>query len=157
MNALERHRRLDAIWSSAPGWRGWFSTVNNTDVGRMFLVTSFFFFLVGGILAMLIRAQLATPHSPFVGPDIYNQLFTMHGTVMMFLFAIPTFEGLAMYLLPQMLGNRDLAYPRLSAFGYWCYLFGGSMLLFSMFLGIAPDGGWFMYRSNRRGSMPTSG
>jgi cytochrome c oxidase subunit I+III len=145
MNALERHRNLETIWASEPGWKGWFSTVNHNDVGRMFLVTSFFFFAVGGVLAMLIRTQLATPHSAFVGPEVYSQFFTMHGTIMMFLFAIPTFEGIAIYLLPKMLGTRDLSYPRLTAYGFWCYAFGGAMLLVSLFLGIAPDGGWFMY------------
>ncbi|WP_116085157.1 cytochrome c oxidase subunit I [Tropicimonas sp. IMCC34011] len=145
MNALQRHRRLTEIWASDPGFRGWFSTVNHTDLGRMFLATAFFFFIVGGILSMLIRAQLATPHSAFAGPEIYNQIFTMHGTIMMFLFAIPTFEGLAIYLLPKILGTRDLAFPRLTAYGFWCYVFGGTMLLVSMLLGIAPDGGWFMY------------
>lgn len=145
MKSLTRHRRLSAIWASEPGWKGWFSTVNHNDVGVMFLVTSFFYFLVGGILAMLIRAQLATPHSAFAGPEIYSQIFTMHGTIMMFLFAIPTFEGLAIYLLPKMLGTRDLAYPRLGAYGYWCYFFGGAMLLVAMVFGIAPNGGWFMY------------
>ncbi|WP_375263018.1 cytochrome c oxidase subunit I [Palleronia sp.] len=145
MNTLERHRKFQKIWASNPGWKGWFSTVNHTDVGRMFLLTSFFFFGVGGVLAMLIRAQLATPDSAFVGPEVYSQFFTMHGTIMMFLFAIPTFEGMAIYLLPKMLGTRDLAYPRLTAYGYWCYFFGGSMLLASMVLGIAPNGGWFMY------------
>jgi len=145
MTALRRHRALDATWSSRPGFRGWFSTVNHSDLGRMFLATSFFFFLVGGILAMLIRAQLATADSAFAGPEIYSQIFTMHGTIMMFLFAIPTFEGLAIYLLPKMLGTRDLAFPRLTAYGYWCYAFGGTMLLVSLLLGIAPDGGWFMY------------
>ena len=145
MNALERHRKLTAIWASEPGWRGWFSTVNHTDLGRMFLVTAFFFFIIGGLLAMLIRAQLATPQSAFAGPEIYNQIFTMHGTIMMFLFAIPTFEGLAIYLLPKLLGTRDLAFPRLTAYGFWCYAFGGTMLLVAMVLGIAPDGGWFMY------------
>lgn len=145
MNALTRHRRLTAIWSSRPGWKGWFSTVNHSDLGRMFLVTAFFYFIVGGVLAMLIRAQLATPHSAFAGPEIYSQFFTMHGTIMMFLFAIPTFEGLAVYLLPKMLGSRDLAYPRLTAYGYWCYFFGGAILLISLLFGIAPDGGWFMY------------
>lgn len=145
MKALTRHRRLTAIWSSEPGWKGWFSTVNHNDIGVMFLVTSFFYFLVGGILAMLIRAQLATPHSAFAGPEIYSQIFTMHGTIMMFLFAIPTFEGLAIYLLPKILGTRDLAYPRLGAYSYWCYFFGGAMLLVAMVFGIAPNGGWFMY------------
>ncbi len=145
MNALERHRKLQAIWSSAPGWKGLLTTVNHTDLGRMFIVTSLFFFLVGGLLAMLIRAQLATPNSAFLSADAYSQIFTMHGTIMMFLFAIPMFEGMAVYLLPKMLGTRDLAYPRLTAYGFWCYVFGGSMLLFSLLLGIAPDGGWFMY------------
>ncbi|MFX0546578.1 cytochrome c oxidase subunit I [Roseovarius sp. S1116L3] len=145
MTALERHRKLTRIWASERGFRGWFSTVNHTDLGRMFLLTAFLFFIIGGLLAMLIRAQLATPHSAFAGPEIYNQIFTMHGTIMMFLFAIPTFEGLAIYLLPKMLGTRDLAFPRLTAYGYWCYAFGGTMLLISMLFGIAPDGGWFMY------------
>ncbi|QIE46702.1 cytochrome c oxidase subunit I [Pseudohalocynthiibacter aestuariivivens] len=145
MNALKRHRKLDAIWASEKGWTGWFSTVNHSDLGRMFLVLAFFYFAVGGILSMLIRAQLATPHSAFAGPEVYNQIFTMHGTIMMFLFAIPAIEGLAVYLIPKLLGTRDLAYPRLTAYGFWCYAFGGAMLLFSLFAGIAPDGGWFMY------------
>ncbi len=145
MNALERHRKLTQIWASEPGMRKWFSTVNHSDLGQMFLVTAFFFFLVGGLLAMLIRAQLATPHSAFAGPEIYSQIFTMHGTIMMFLFAIPAFEGLAIYLLPKILGTRDLAFPRLTAYGYWCYVFGGTMLLVSLLFGIAPNAGWFMY------------
>ena len=145
LNALRRHRALTRIWASDPGMKGWFTTVNHTDLGRMFLTVAVFFFLAGGVLAMLIRAQLASPRSAFVGPDIYNQLFTMHGTLMMFLFAIPLFEGLAVYLLPKILGTRDLAFPRLTAYGFWCYVFGGSMLIFSMLAGIAPDSGWFMY------------
>ena len=145
MNALRRHRALARIWSNDPGWRGFFTAVNHSDLGRRFIVLSGFFFLVGGLLAMLIRAQLATPHSAFVGPEIYNQIFTMHGTIMMFLFAIPLFEGMTIYLLPKMLGTRDLAFPRLTAYGFWCYAFGGAMLLVSLLLGIAPSGGWFMY------------
>ncbi|MGK9054259.1 cytochrome c oxidase subunit I [Neorhizobium petrolearium] len=145
MNALRRHRALTRIWASDPGWRGWFTTVNHTDLGRMFLCAAFFFFLLGGILAMLIRAQLATSRSAFMGPEVYNQVFTMHGTIMMFLFAIPLFEGLTVYLLPKLLGSRDLAFPRLTAYGFWCYVFGGSMLIFALLAGIAPDSGWFMY------------
>jgi cytochrome c oxidase subunit I+III len=94
---------------------------------------------------MLIRAQIATSHSLFVEADTYAQLFTMHGTVMMFLFAIPMLEGFALYMLPKQLGARDLAFPRLSAFGYWCYLFGGAIIIVAMFAGVAPDSGWFMY------------
>jgi cytochrome c oxidase subunit I+III len=145
LTALRLHRRLHAVWSAPPGWRGVLVSVNHTDIGRRFIVASFFFFAVGGVLAMLIRAQLATPHSAFVGPEIYNQLFTMHGTVMMFLFAIPLIEGLALYMLPKILGARDLAFPRISAFGWWCYAFGGAILLVSLLLGLAPDSGWFMY------------
>ncbi|MEQ8292825.1 MAG: cytochrome c oxidase subunit I [Roseovarius sp.] len=145
MTALRRHRALTRIWASDPGWKGWFTTVNHTDLGRMFLAVAIFFFIVGGILAMLIRAQLASPRSAFIGPEHYNQIFTMHGTIMMFLFAIPLFEGLAVYLLPKMLGTRDLAFPRLTAYGFWCYVFGGSMMIFALLAGIAPDSGWFMY------------
>jgi cytochrome c oxidase subunit I+III len=145
MSPLRRHRELTRIWQSDPGWKGWFTTVNHNDLGRMFMGTAIVFFLIGGILAMLIRAQLATPRSAFMGPEVYAQVFTMHGTIMMFLFAIPLIEGAAIYFLPKMLGARDLAFPRLTAFGYWCYVFGGSMLLFAMFAGIAPDSGWFLY------------
>ncbi|MAO27293.1 MAG: cytochrome ubiquinol oxidase subunit I, partial [Roseovarius sp.] len=145
MSSLKRHRALSRIWASDPGWKGWFTTVNHTDLGRMFLTVAVFFFVVGGVLAMLIRAQLATPRSAFLGPEHYNQVFTMHGTIMMFLFAIPVFEGFAVYLLPKLLGSRDLAFPRLTAYGFWCYVFGGSMMIFSLLWGIAPDSGWFMY------------
>jgi cytochrome c oxidase subunit I+III len=145
MNALRRHRALTAIWASDRGWKRPFTTVNHTDLGRMFLLAAVFFFLVGGILAMMIRAQLATPRSAFMDAEVYNQVFTMHGTVMMFLFAIPLFEGMAVYLLPKMLGTRDLAFPRLTAYGFWCYVFGGTMLILSLLAGVAPDSGWFMY------------
>ena len=145
MNALQRHRALTRIWASDPGWKGWFTTVNHTDIGRMFMLVAVCFFVIGGLLAMLIRAQLATPRSAFMGPEVYNQVFTMHGTIMMFLFAIPLFEGFTVYMLPKLLGSRDLAFPRLTAYGFWCYVFGGSMLVFSLVAGIAPDSGWFMY------------
>lgn len=145
MTALRRHRALDAIWGSPKGWRGTIASVNHSDIGKRFILAAFAFFAIGGLLAMLIRAQLATPESAFVGPAIYNQLFTMHGSIMMFLFAIPMFEGLALYLLPKMLGSRDMAFPRLSAYGWWCYLFGGTILIVALVIGVAPDGGWFMY------------
>ena len=138
------HKELDAVWSTPGGW-GALSAVNHTVLGRRFIIAAFVFFAIGGILAMLIRAQLASPHSAFLGPDHYNQIFTMHGTVMMFLFAIPMFEGLAIYLLPKLLGARDLAFPRLGAYGFWCYVFGGSILLVALAVGAAPDSGWFMY------------
>jgi cytochrome c oxidase subunit I+III len=138
------HRALDAIWAN-PGGIGRLTIVNHSVIGKRFMFTGFFFFLVGGLLAMLIRAQLATSGSAFLSSETYSQVFTMHGTIMMFLFAIPVIEGFALYLLPKILGARDLAFPRLSAFGYFCYVFGGSILLVAMAIGVAPDSGWFMY------------
>jgi cytochrome c oxidase subunit I+III len=144
VDPADLHRRLERIWGTGPGWAR-LSAVNHTVLGRRFIITAAIFFAIGGVLAMLIRAQLATSRSAFVGPEIYSQIFTMHGTIMMFLFAIPMIEGLAIYLLPKMLGARDLAFPRLTAYGYWCYFFGGSILITAMLAGVAPDGGWFMY------------
>ena len=132
LTALRLHKALYPIWKNDPGWKGVFTTVNNNTIGNMFILGAAGMFLAGGILAMLIRAQLASPGSAFMGPEVYNQIFTMHGSIMMFLFAIPMFEGLAMYLLPKMLGSRDLAYPRLSALGWWCYLFGGIILIVAL-------------------------
>src|SRR5690606_15213489 len=114
------HEALDAHWRSPSGWRG-MSAVNHTAMGRRFMAAALCFFLVGGVLAMLIRAQLATSHSGYLDSELYSQIFTMHGTVMMFLFAIPMLEGFAFYLLPKMLGARDLAFPRLGAYAWWCY------------------------------------
>jgi cytochrome c oxidase subunit I+III len=138
------HKALHRIWDPGHGFRR-ASAVNHSVLGLRFMITAGVFFVIGGLLAMIIRAQLSTPQSAFIGPEIYNQIFTMHGTIMMFLFAIPMLEGLAIYFIPKLLGARDLAFPRLTAFGYWCYLFGGSILLISLFLGAAPDSGWFMY------------
>lgn len=140
----ERNQRLEQVWSNLPGW-GALAAVNHTTVGLRFIATGLMFFLVGGLLAMLIRTQLALPEQGIVDSGLYNQLFTMHGTVMMFLFAIPVLEGLAMYLIPKMIGTRDLVFPRLSALGYFCYLFGGLIILSSLVLEVAPDAGWFMY------------
>ncbi|WP_417582183.1 cytochrome c oxidase subunit I [Pelagibacterium sp.] len=144
LSPIRLHKSLERVWRTGPGWQR-LSAVNHTVLGKRFMLTAFVFFAIGGVLAMLIRAQLATPDAAFVGPEIYNQLFSMHGTVMMFLFAIPMLEGLAIYLLPKMLGARDLAFPRLTAYGYWCYLFGGTIIVASMLFGVAPNSGWFMY------------
>ena len=138
------HEGLHAIWGNPTGWRA-LSVVNHTTLGLRFMVTALGFFLIGGVLAMLIRAQLALPAQGLLDHDLYNQAFTMHGTVMMFLFAVPMLEGLAVYLIPKMIGARDLVFPRLTALGYWCYLFGGLILISSLFFGVAPDSGWFMY------------
>ncbi|WEX10904.1 cytochrome c oxidase subunit I [Chelativorans sp. AA-79] len=141
---IRLHKALSAVWDTGPGLAR-LAAVNHTMLGRRFMLTAAIFFAIGGLLAMLIRAQLASSDSPFIGEDLYAQVFTMHGTIMMFLFAIPMLEGLAIYLLPKLLGARDLAFPRLTAYGYWCYLFGGTMLVAALAFGLAPDSGWFMY------------
>ncbi|HVL06845.1 MAG TPA: cytochrome c oxidase subunit I [Acidimicrobiales bacterium] len=136
---------LDRAWATPPGFIGWLSNVNHKAIGFRFIVTAFIFLLIGGLQAALIRTQLIGPEQGFLGPDAYNQAFTLHGTTMMFLFAVPMIEGLAMYLVPMMIGSRDLPFPRLNAFGYWLYLFGGIFLYWSLFTGSVPDGGWFNY------------
>jgi len=141
---IRLHKALSEVWDTKPGL-GRLAAVNHTVIGRRFMATAAVFFAIGGLLAMLIRTQLASSQSPFMEEGLYAQVFTMHGTIMMFLFAIPMLEGAAIYLLPKMLGARDLAFPRLSAYGYWCYLFGGTMLVAALALGVAPDSGWFMY------------
>lgn len=143
-SAFARHDELEAAWGTQPGLAR-LASVNHTVVGKRFIVAALVFFLLGGVLAMLMRTQLATPSNAFMEAGVYSQVFTMHGTVMMFLFAIPMLEGFSFYLLPKMLGARDMAYPRLGAYAWYCYLFGATMVTASLFLGIAPHGGWFMY------------
>lgn len=140
----EEEKRLSKAWRVPSGWRYW-SEVNNSEVGMWYTLTSLAFFFFAGVLALLIRVQLAVPDNNFLTAEQYNQIFTMHGTVMMFLFAIPIFEAISILLLPQMLGARDLPFPRLSAYGYWCFLLGGIFVCGSLFFGAAPKGGWFMY------------
>ncbi|GLK73958.1 cytochrome c oxidase subunit I [Ancylobacter dichloromethanicus] len=135
---------LRAAWETPRGWRH-FSACNNQTVGLWYTGASFFFFLFAGVLALIIRAQLAVPGNDLVSPGTYNQLFTLHGTMMMFLFAVPIFEAVAILILPQMLAARDLPFPRLSAFGFWCFLIGGVFVGGSILFNAAPDSGWFMY------------
>jgi cytochrome c oxidase subunit I+III len=137
-------QRLEDVWCTPTGWR-FFKTVNNTNIGLLYIGTALLFFVLAGILGLLIRLQLAVPENGFLAVGTYNQVFTMHGTVMMFLFAIPVVEALAVYLLPNMLGARDLPFPRLSAYAYWAYAIGGLAFFCTLFVGLAPDGGWFMY------------
>jgi cytochrome c oxidase subunit I+III len=139
-----QEERLLHTWQSPSGWRYW-SDVNNTSVGLWYTATTFFFFLFAGVLALLMRVQLARSNNNFLAAETYNQVFTVHGSVMMFLFAIPIFEAIAVLLLPQLLGARDLPFPRLSAFGFWCFVLGGVFLSGSIFFNAAPRGGWFMY------------
>jgi cytochrome c oxidase subunit I+III len=135
---------LERLWCPPKGW-GHFTVVNNNYVGTYYVGTAFLFFLLAGILALVMRVQLAQPMLEVLPVDTFNQFFTMHGTVMMFLFAVPMVEAAAVLLLPQMLAARDLPFPRLSAFAFWAYLTGGLFFFASLFVGLAPDGGWFMY------------
>lgn len=139
-----QEERLLEVWRTPTSWRYW-SAVNNSVVGLWYTVTACAFFLFGGVLALLMRMQLAVPNNDFVSADLYNQIFTMHGTVMMFLFAVPILEAISILLLPQMTGARDLPFPRLSAYGFWCFLIGGVFVCGSIFFNAAPKGGWFMY------------
>lgn len=139
-----QEERLRAVWAPPPGWRRIFD-VNNTTIGRWYITTAFAFFLFAGVLALLMRLQLAQPGNTLLAPHTYNQAMTVHGSAMMFLFAVPIFEAVAMLLMPQMIGARDLPFPRLSAFGYWCFLIGGIFFCGSILFGAAPSSGWFMY------------
>ena len=134
--ALRLHRQLSAIWATGPGIQR-LAAVNHSVIGIRMMVTSFVFFAIAGVLGMLTRVQLATPNSGFMVPETYNQVFTMHGSMMLFLFAIPMVESFAVYLTPKILGTRDFAFPRLTAYGYWCYLFGGTILTVSLIVGVA--------------------
>jgi cytochrome c oxidase subunit 1 len=130
------------------GWRSWLFTVDHKKIGIMYGVAAMFFFIVGGLEALLIRTQLAAPDNTVLSASLYNQMFTMHATTMVFLFVMPMAAGLANYFVPLQIGARDVAFPRLNAFGFWCFLFGGIFLNTSWFLGGAADGGWFMYQPN---------
>ena len=139
-----QEERLRAVWASPPGWRYW-SAVNNTEVGLWYTATAFAFMLFAGLLALLMRTQLAVPENDLISADLYNQAFTLHGSAMMFLFAVPIFEAVAVLLMPQMLSARDLPFPRLSAYGFWSFLIGGTFVCGSILFDAGPKGGWFMY------------
>ncbi len=135
---------LESVWQAPGGWRR-FSAVNNSIVGLYYIGTSLLFLALAGVLGLVIRMQLAIPENTLLDHATYNQVFTMHGTVMMFLFAMPVIEAMAVYLLPAMLGARDLPFPHLSAYAFWAYALGGLAFFCTLFFGVAPDGGWFMY------------
>jgi cytochrome c oxidase subunit 1 len=137
--------RLSATWSDPPGLLGWLSSVDHKSIARRYLITAGIFLLLGGILSLMIRVQLSAPNRRWLSPDAYNQIFTMHGTTMMFLFAVPVMEAVAVFIVPLMVGSRIIAFPRLNAFSYWVYLFGGIMVWVAFFLNIGPDAGWFSY------------
>ena len=117
----------------------------NGKTGLRTIVTAFIFFALAGVLALVMRLQLATPENDVLGPDLYNQFFTTHGSAMMFLFAVPVMEGMGIYLVPLMVGTRNLAFPRMNLYGYYVYLIGGILLFTALALNIGPDAGWFSY------------
>jgi len=132
-------------WEPHTGLWNWLTSVDHKSIARRYIVTAFVFLILGGILALVMRFQLAQPEQQLLSPDLYNQFFTMHGTTMMFLFAVPIMEAVAVYIVPLMVGARIIAFPRLNAFSYWVYLFGGSMIWVAFFLNAGPDAGWFSY------------
>ena len=134
--------------STTTGAWSWFTTVDHKKIGILYGITAFAFFLVGGVEALLIRVQLAQPDQSFLRPEAYNELFTMHGITMIFLVVMPLSAAFFNYLIPLMIGARDVAFPRLNAYSYWAFLFGGIFIYSSWFLGGAPNGGWFGYPPN---------
>ncbi len=135
---LPASRPASGLWS-------WITTVDHKRIGLLYLYTTFFFFLVGGTEALLIRTQLVWSNMKVLNADLYNQIFTMHGTTMIFLFVIPILAGFGNYFVPLLIGARDMAFPKLNMLSYWLLIFGGLVLNSSFFLGGAPDAGWTGY------------
>jgi cytochrome c oxidase subunit I+III len=138
-------QRLETMWAERPGLGSWITTVDHKKIGVKYMYTSFIFFVLGGLESLLIRAQLARPNLELLDPETFNQMFSMHGITMMFLFAMPMLSGFGNYFVPLMIGTRDMAFPRLNAFGYWAFLAGGIFLYSSFLTGNAPNDGWFNY------------
>jgi cytochrome c oxidase subunit 1/cytochrome c oxidase subunit I+III len=136
---------LERTWSRPHTFVGWLTDVSHRSLGIRYIVTGGVFFALAGLAALVLRTQLAVPENELLGPERYDQVFTMHGATMMFLFAVPIMEGFAVYLVPLMIGSREISFPRLNAFGYWLYLIGGSALWVGFLLGVGPDAGWFAY------------
>jgi len=137
--------RLRRSWAEPAGLVAWLATVDHKRIGLRYGVTAAAFFLAGGLEAAVMRAQLARPDQRLLTPEAYNQLFSMHGLTMIFLFVTPMLSGFGNYLVPLMIGARDMAFPRLNAFGYWVFLGAGVIMYGGLLLGSAPDNGWFNY------------
>jgi cytochrome c oxidase subunit I+III len=132
-------------WEDAPGLPGFFTTVDHKRIGLRYIYTAFAFFFVSGLMALVMRSQLAQSNEHLLNPQQYNELFTMHGTTMIFLFNTPVLAGFGNYVLPLMIGTRDMAFPRLNAFSYWVFLLAGIFMYSCFAVGHPPDGGWFAY------------
>ena len=138
-------RSLERIWATKPGLLGWISTVDHKEIGIRYIVTAFVFLIAGGLEALTLRVQLARPNQALLTPEQYDELFSMHGITMIFLYASPVLSGFSNYLFPLVLGARDMAFPRLNAFSYWVYLAAGLFIYSSLLVAAAPNDGWFNY------------
>jgi cytochrome c oxidase subunit I+III len=139
------HAQLEETWRRPTGLYGFLAETHHTNLAKRTLVTAAIFFALAGVLALLMRLQLSSPESNLMSPEMYAQVFTMHGTTMMFLFAVPVMEGITLYFVPLLVGTRNMAFPRLSALSYWTYLLGGVLLWTAFALNIGPETGWFAY------------
>jgi cytochrome c oxidase subunit I+III len=137
--------RLERIWAEPPGLGTFLDTIDHKRIGKHYIYTAFAFFTAGGVEAAIMRAQLARPDERILNPEAYNQLFSMHGITMIFFFVTPMLFGFGNYFIPLMIGSRDMAFPRLNAFGYWIFLFSGLFMYSSFLIGRAPNDGWFNY------------
>lgn len=145
MSQAAIEERLTSLWETPKSVYGWFATVDHKELGIRYLVTAFVFLLIGGVEALIMRIQLSRSNLAILSPEAYNQIFTMHGTTMIFWYAAPILSGFAVYLIPLMIGARDMAFPRLNAFTYWTYLLSGILLYVAPIMGQAPHAGWFAY------------
>src|SRR5438132_4933575 len=144
--ARRRVERLDTIWEERGGVLGWLTTVDHKRIGLLYFWTTLVFFAAGGTEALLMRTQLAHAEERFVGPETFDQLMTMHGVTMIFFFIIPMTTGaFGNYLVPLMIGARDMAFPRLNALSFWLFLGSGIFMYSSFLIGEAPNAGWFDY------------
>jgi cytochrome c oxidase subunit 1/cytochrome c oxidase subunit I+III len=135
----------------------WISSVDHKQIGIMYLLAALLFFVLGGVLALCMRIQLAVANNHFLSPEVYNQFFTMHGTTMIFFVSMPAFFGLEVYAVPLMIGANEMAYPRMNAFSFWVTFFGGIILYFSFLTDGAPDAGWFNYAPLNESPYSTNG
>jgi cytochrome c oxidase subunit 1 len=142
---LDQARLLEVTWGDGGGIWGWLTTVDHKVIARRYVITAFLMFIAGGLEAAMMRMQLARPENTLLGPDRYNQIFTVHGTTMMFLFAVPIMTAMGLYLVPLMVGARSIAFPRLNAFGYYAYVVGVVFLYVSLLINMGPDTGWTAY------------
>jgi cytochrome c oxidase subunit 1 len=144
-SAISHADQIPSVHAEKRGLWSWITTVDHKRIGILYGATAFIFFLMGGIEALLIRWQLARPENTFLSPELYNELFTMHGTTMIFLAVMPLSAAFFNYFIPLQLGARDVAFPRLNAFSYWVFLLGGLWLNISFLFNAAPNAGWFGY------------